>query len=440
MSFTFTFDPNRCTGCGACVVGCWMENGDQQTQSWRQIHTFNPSGLPGLPRFQLSLACHHCEDPACLRHCPVEAYTRDAVTGAVTLHPDRCMGCRYCTWACPHDAPKFNPTAGTIEKCTFCPSRLEAGLEPACVARCPVEALGFERKETTRPASVAPPGFPASELRPSLHFTALRNSVPDKVEGGPWKAWMAALLEVPEPKITLRGEWGLLLFTTTLAGLAAWFVGALVGGPAVRTLPFLGAGALVMGLSVLHLGRPERAWRAVLHVRTSWLSREILLSGLFLGGAGLNLVFLPQFRALAWAAGIAGFLSLMAVDRLYRVALKVRPWNLHSGGALLTAHYLLGFFANLPLLIFGAGAVKMGLYLFRKIHFHRQGRGARPGLSALRVTLGFLSPLLLMGWNPALAAVAALLGDLVDRAEFYDELEVRTPQGELIADLKQRLN
>lgn len=440
MSFTFTFDPNRCTGCGACAVGCWMENQAVQSQPWRQIHAFNPCGVPGLPRFQLSLACHHCEDPACLRHCPANAYSQDSVTGAVTLHAERCMGCRYCTWACPHDAPKFNATAGTIEKCTFCPSRIEVGLEPACVARCPVEALGFEAKGTVQIDSVPPPGFPASKLRPSIRFTELRNPVPDKVEGGRWARWMAELLAVPEPKITLRGEWGLLLFTTTLAGLAAWYVGALVGGPVVRTLPFLSAGALVMGLSVLHLGRPERAWRAVLHVRTSWLSREILLSGLFLGGAGLNLLFLPQLRVLAWTAGIAGFLSLMAVDRLYRVALKVRPWNLHSGGALLSAHYLLGFFANLPLLIYGAGALKLGLYLFRKIHFLRQGRGSRPGLSALRVALGFLSPLLLVGWNPGLAAIAALLGDLVDRAEFYDELEVASPQRELVAELKRRLN
>ena len=440
MSFAFTFDPDRCTGCGACVVGCWMENREQQTRPWREIHVFNPGRLPGLPLFQLSLACHHCEDPACLRNCPANAYTQSVVTGAVTIHADLCMGCRYCTWACPHDAPKFNAAAGTIEKCTFCPSRIEQGLEPACVARCPVEALGFEAKADGRPLSVPPLGFPDSALRPSIRFLPQRKPVPERAPGtARWAGLVEEVLMIPEPKITLRGEWGLLLFTTTMAALASWFLAALMGGPAVLPLLFLALGTLVMGISILHLGRPERAWRAILHLHTSWLSREILFTGLFLGLGGVQMLFLPHARALAWVAGIVGFLGLLAIDRIYRVALKVKPWNLHSGGALLTGLYLLGFLAGLPPLFFGAGAVKLVLYLLRKGHFIRQGRYSRPWLSGLRVALGFLSPMLLLTWNPGLAALAALLGDLVDRAEFYDELQIPSPQTELASELRHRL-
>lgn len=438
MSFRFVFDPNRCTGCGACAVGCWMENRAEQGQAWRQVHTFNPRRLPGLPLFHLSLACHHCENPACLRNCPADAYTKDAATGAVTVNPERCIGCRYCTWACPHDAPKFNAACGTIEKCTFCPSRLERGLEPACVARCPVAALGFEAKGAGQALSADPPGFPASALRPSIRFVALRNPVPDSVPvESRWRRVLEDLLRVPESKVTLRGEWGLLLFTTVMAALSAWLLASLIGGPAVRPWAFLGAGTLVMGLSTLHLGRPERAWRAILHLKRSWLSREILLTGAFLGVSALHLIVFPDRRSLAWVAGSMGFVGLMAIDRLYRSALKS---GLHSGGALLTGHYLMGLLANLSLLVYGAGAVKLLLYLHRKRHFAKRGRPVRVGFSLLRIALGFLGPLLLMGWNPGLAALSALLGDLVDRAEFYDELEVPTPARELSLTLRARVN
>jgi len=442
MAFQFIFDPNRCTGCQACVVGCWMENRGDQSQNWRQVHAFNGFRHPALPRFHLSLACHHCEDPACLRNCPANAYTKDPATGAVTIHAERCMGCRYCTWACPHDAPKFNPALGTIEKCTFCPERLRQGLEPACVARCPVEALAFEPlKGGDKHPEI--PGFPVSEIRPAIRFVPLRRNAPPELGGVPKPATMAGfldgLLRVPEAKITLRGEWTLVLFTTVMSGLAAWFLASRIGGPKLPVPLFLGLGLMALLLSAWHLGRRERAWRAVLHLRTSWLSREIFLTGAFLGLGSLQLGFLPQARSLAWVVAITGFTALLAIDRIYRVALKAGRWSLHSGQTLLNGGYLLGLLGGLPPLAIGTAALKIALYLQRKRHFVRQGRSARPLLSALRLSLGFLSPLLLMCWNPLLAVLSAVLGDLVDRCEFYDELEVPTPQGELVTVLRRRL-
>ena len=38
-----------------------------------------------------------------------------------------------------------------------------------------------------------------------------------------------------------------------------------------------------------------------------------------------------------------------------------------------------------------------------------------------------------------LAAAAALAGDLLDRCEYYDELEIPTPEGQLARDLRERL-
>ena len=42
-----------------------------------------------------------------------------------------------------------------------------------------------------------------------------------------------------------------------------------------------------LGASFAHLGRPERAWRAVLMWRTSWLSREVIVLPAFIGVVAL---------------------------------------------------------------------------------------------------------------------------------------------------------
>ena len=93
---------------------------------------------------------------------------------------------------------------------------------------------------------------------------------------------------------------------TTLAGVAQGLVVALavaaLGGIAVSpgfAVNMLGAAVVLLvvalGCSFLHLGRPERAWRAATMWRTSWLSREVIV--------------LPAFIAVValwWAAARAG--------------------------------------------------------------------------------------------------------------------------------------
>ncbi len=81
---------------------------------------------------------------------------------------------------------------------------------------------------------------------------------------------------------------------TTVAGAAQGLVGGLAfavlaGVELGPTLPgralLVAAAMLVVGLgaSFLHLGRPERAWRAVMMWRTSWLSREVIVLPAFIG-------------------------------------------------------------------------------------------------------------------------------------------------------------
>ena len=88
------------------------------------------------------------------------------------------------------------------------------------------------------------------------------------------------------------------IFFTTLAGAAqglvvavavALLAGAALPGAYVGQALFTALVLLVVGLgaSFFHLGRPERAWRAVLMWRTSWMSREVIVLPAFIALVGL---------------------------------------------------------------------------------------------------------------------------------------------------------
>jgi Fe-S-cluster-containing dehydrogenase component len=131
---------HRCVGCGSCVLACRIENGRTEEQAWRRVLPLNLRRHPGGPTYFLSVACHHCDEPACLRGCPSRAYEQRA-DGVVVHHEDRCLGCRYCEMTCPFGTPKYDDERGIVSKCHLCAQRLDQRLAPACVAACPTEAL-----------------------------------------------------------------------------------------------------------------------------------------------------------------------------------------------------------------------------------------------------------------------------------------------------------
>ena len=133
MPVAFAFDQAKCTGCQACILACTIENDLAFDHSWRTVYTYNDRHYPGVPVSHLSLGCNHCAEPACLTSCPANAYSKDVQTGFVLFEKNKCLGCRYCTWACPFGAPRFDRKTGVVGKCTFCDARQEKGLSPACV-------------------------------------------------------------------------------------------------------------------------------------------------------------------------------------------------------------------------------------------------------------------------------------------------------------------
>ncbi len=418
MTKAFLFDPNLCTGCQACEIACTIEN-QLDGMSWRQVTTFNEARHPEAPVIHLSMACNHCADAPCAEHCPALAYTKDPVSGRVTLDADRCIGCKYCSWACPYDAPKFDETNGVMTKCTFCGHRQAEGLEPACVVQCPTGALGFGDLETL-PGEETALGLPTTEPDPSIRFIPWRGKeLP--ANGG---------ARVPEvnPKISLCSEWPLAAFTLIAAVLVAAFTAAAGGTLELRLPVFLTAALASMALSSLHLGQKLRAWRAVLNFRRSWLSREIVLYPAFVGLATLHL--LSPGDLWLYGALLLGFASLFAMDRVYDLVLRHEPYRLHSADAVFTgvllAALLLG---HLPLALL-VGVLKLGLYVARKIR-----RRGKTGWTLLRVGSGFAMPLILGLVDPerwqAWAIAGTAVGELVDRCEFYTELRVPTPRGRM---------
>jgi Fe-S-cluster-containing dehydrogenase component len=441
----FVFDPNTCVGCQACAIACVNENRLTPGRFWRQVVTFNPARRPGLPTWHLSIACNHCLDAPCLRGCPARAIARDDPTGAVLIDDGRCIGCRYCSWVCPYDAPRFDATRGVMGKCTFCSHRLAAGLAPACASLCPTGALRIGAFGPSAPPAM--PGLTDVGIRPALQVVARRPRIFDgaaneaspgavaAVEPGGWAdALPAALAESPPAKLSFRSEWTLAAFTFTAIVLVAWVMASRLGGPAVHVVSFLAFGALATVASALHLGRPERAWRAALNWRRSWLSREVIAWGAFLAAAGVALLAAPGDALPAWITAGTGLACLACVDRVYTsIARPSRP-RLDDVAAVTSAAFLAGIVARLP-------AISLPLGVWRLVAFWARSRAPRgpadtAGRAGARVGLGVLA--LLLPWVARaplagpLAVACALAAEAIDRADFYDRLEVVTPGGEMV--------
>ena len=444
MPYSFVFDANRCTGCQACQLACVIENDLDFGSSWRLIHTFNERHLPGIPLFHLSLACNHCAEPACLHACPALAYSKDAATGAVLIDPYRCIGCGYCSWACPYDAPRFDRDSGVMTKCTFCNDRIHGGGGPACAELCPTGALRFEQlapEEITNDVE----GFPQSDLAPSIRILPLREGRREPLPHDEAPAIPSDLsrLARAEPRASLRSEWTLAIFTLLAAALVAWLVSTAAGGPKLHSVVFLGASTLAMAFGTLHLGQKARAWRAILGFRRSWLSREIAFFSAFVATGATSLLGVPGSGATGVAAVLLGIAALFSMDRVYGFRVRDAVFVPHSASVLLTGFLLAGVLLEQPLLAGIVGAAKMVLYVSRKIGFLRSGRRVLPWVTASRIAFGFLLPAIVWVTAPAggpiLTIVSVLLGESIDRCEFYTELDFPSPARQMTVDLATRV-
>ncbi|WP_456433138.1 4Fe-4S dicluster domain-containing protein [Thermosulfuriphilus sp.] len=137
-------DPSRCIGCLSCELSCNDWKGLPYGQSNCRIFQYGPEMEDGQPVLGFAyVSCFHCERPFCVEACPSAALSKRDTDGTVFFREDRCIGCRACLTACPWGIPQWNAVKGRIHKCDYCLERIDRGLEPACVARCPTRALRF---------------------------------------------------------------------------------------------------------------------------------------------------------------------------------------------------------------------------------------------------------------------------------------------------------
>jgi molybdopterin-containing oxidoreductase family iron-sulfur binding subunit len=178
--FGYAINLSRCQGYRDCVHGCIEENNqgrDSQMQYIRVLqmdqgnmnleqseHYYDPETVPVEGKYYLPVQCMQCDDPPCVKACPVKATWMEP-DGIVVIDYDWCIGCRYCMTACPYWARHFNWTEpqipaeeinpdthylgnrprprGVVEKCHFCIQRTRKGRQPACMEACPTGARIF---------------------------------------------------------------------------------------------------------------------------------------------------------------------------------------------------------------------------------------------------------------------------------------------------------
>ena len=157
-------DLNVCVGCHACVTSCteWNTSGtagyladmnpfgkDPTGTFFNRVQTFEIGEFPNAETVHFPKSCLHCEDPPCVPVCPTGASYKRESDGIVLVDSEKCIGCKYCSWACPYGAREVDENQKIMKKCTLCVDRIydeslaEAERKPACVLACPSEARLF---------------------------------------------------------------------------------------------------------------------------------------------------------------------------------------------------------------------------------------------------------------------------------------------------------
>jgi Fe-S-cluster-containing dehydrogenase component len=157
-------DLNVCVGCHACVTNCkeWNTSGeagpmvdqnpygkDPTGTFFNRVQTFEVGVFPNTETVHFPKSCLHCEEPPCVPVCPTGASYKRKEDGIVLVDYEKCIGCKYCSWACPYGARELDEQQKVMKKCTLCVDRIydttmtAEERRPACVRACPTSARLF---------------------------------------------------------------------------------------------------------------------------------------------------------------------------------------------------------------------------------------------------------------------------------------------------------
>ncbi len=190
--YAMVIDLHRCTGCGACILGCKVENNLDDGVFWAHHIKILEGTFPNITYSYITTLCNHCDNAPCVDVCPVDPKAMFKKENGITGHSiEKCIGCRLCENNCPYGVihynaeephafwrddnaliedctstpvevtakvdskviPYYNPEhsdnypairpKNKVEKCTFCEHRVERGQIPFCAETCPSNARIF---------------------------------------------------------------------------------------------------------------------------------------------------------------------------------------------------------------------------------------------------------------------------------------------------------
>jgi Fe-S-cluster-containing hydrogenase component 2 len=300
-----------CIDCKQCEEACEDRHGAQRLTL----------GGYELGLLDFVYTCRTCSDARCLSPCEHDAIKRDAATGEVVIHEDRCIGCSLCALSCPYGAihmvnvaepelPTYNPAlkarldrAGKLafgpgkgrkaaarriaSKCDHCAGHADQ----ACVSACPTGSL-IEISPATlfreRPGPGEPTGgrrLDALPVRPFIDGLAIRDSGAARVKTrklslAVWGLGLGTFLAV-FTEVMLRWflpTWSLSFRLMREAGvepaLAAMNVSYLAGTQLALTCGYLGTALMV--LSMAYLVQRRFGWFTRTATNQFWLDVHLM--------------------------------------------------------------------------------------------------------------------------------------------------------------------
>ncbi|MBE3093440.1 MAG: dimethyl sulfoxide reductase anchor subunit, partial [Actinobacteria bacterium] len=402
----------------------------------RIIYTYNSEALPSLTLTNLSLACNHCETPVCLTGCPADSYYREPFTGAVIIDEKKCIGCKYCQWNCPYDAPKFDTENRIIGKCNLCYSGLIEGRLPACTTACPSGAL--EYGELSEPIlKNIPSWFPDKNLNPAIVLKGKQNNDPLRII--PENVFEPEVPKLGAKERGMAGEWSLFAFSFLTTLSVATIISSFINGIFPEKILFVSIIILAGIISLFHLGKRLRAWRAIANVKSSPLSREIALFIIYSVVSFFAVFFqLPGFLL---ASSIVGLILLIVIDSVYIYADKRKSVIMHSGQTFLSALLIVSFFTGIvlpfifiALIKLAASAYSLSINKINNINFV---------IRFLRIALLLVTGVSLVSeisYPDPVISLIFLTGELIDRIIFYIDFSPVNINTEIIKQINIERN
>jgi DMSO reductase anchor subunit len=179
---------------------------------------------------------------------------------------------------------------------------------------------------------------------------------------------------------------------------------------------------LTAGISLFHLGRKPRAWRAIFNFKKSPLSREIAFFTIFAISSITSTVM--KYPVLLVFASVSGLVFLISIDNVYIFADNRKKMILHSGQTFLTGLLIIAFATGnvIPFIFIALLKAASAFYnIFINIR-----TGIIFVLRFLRLVILFMSAGSIINGNFVgynIALIFFLTGEFFERIIFYVDFE-----------------